>query len=160
MKHYPRLALIAALVLALLAVAGPARVAAQGTKSDSVVKFTTAADKPVDGKQVIKITMTVDKDWHAYANPAGTDDAVVGSQTKVTVEGKKPEEVQVEYPKGKEVKDPTIGTFYTYEGTVVIKATVPRGKDETGPLKVKVKFVCCNDKGSCLLPATVELSVP
>jgi thiol:disulfide interchange protein len=158
-KQFPRPVVIAAVVLALLAGARPAP--AQGTKSDSKVKFTTTADKPgADGKQVVTITMAIEKDWHAYANPVGNDD-YVPSQTKVTVEGKtKPEELQVEYPKGKLIVDKMLGDFYVYEGTVVIKATVARAKDETGPLKFKVKFMTCNDKGMCLLPATVELSVP
>jgi DsbC/DsbD-like thiol-disulfide interchange protein len=159
MKQFPRLAVIAAVVLALLAAARPAP--AQGTKSDSKVKFTTTADKPgPDGKQVVKITMTIEDGWHAYANPVGNDD-FTGSQTKVTVEGKtKPEELQVDYPKGTLTKDKTVGDFFVYEGTVVIKATVARAKDETSPLKFKVKFMTCNDKGMCLLPTTVELSVP
>jgi DsbC/DsbD-like thiol-disulfide interchange protein len=162
MKQYPRLVITAAVVLALLAVARPAPVAAQGTKSDSVVKLTAEADKPgADGKQVVKITMTVDDGWHTYANALPEDFPAI--PTKVTVQGKtKPEELQVEYPKGKLTVDKTLGDFHVYEGTVVIKATVTRAKDETGPLKVKVKFVACksSDKGNCLPPATVELSVP
>ena len=43
--------------------------------SDSVVKATAVADKPgPDGKQTVTLTLAIDKGWHLYANPVGTDD--------------------------------------------------------------------------------------
>ena len=45
------------------------------------------------------------------------------------------------------------------EGEVVIKAMVERAKGDTGPLEVSVKLQACNES-TCLLPATIKLSVP
>src|SRR5262249_33401290 len=53
--------------------------AAQGgaKRSDSVVKVTAKAEpeKPgADGKQVVIVTLIIDKGWHLYANPVGPED--------------------------------------------------------------------------------------
>jgi hypothetical protein len=48
-----------------------------------------------------------------------------------------------------------------YEKKVIIKATLPRARNDTGPLKVKVRFRAFNDKVSrCLTGAVVERDVP
>jgi hypothetical protein len=135
--------------------------AAQGKKSDSVVKVEAAADKPVDGKQVVTITLTVDKPYHLYANPIGNDDDLFKNlSTVVTIDGKtKPEDVKVEYPAGVLIKDKTLGEYKVWENKVVIKATVQRAKGDTGPLEVTVKLQACDEK-TCLLPATVKREVP
>jgi DsbC/DsbD-like thiol-disulfide interchange protein len=153
-----RPAIITAAVLGLAAGVGRVEVAGQGTgarRSDSVVKATATADKPgADGKQVITISIKIDDGWHIYANPAQNEAAY---PTKVTVEGKKAEDVQIDYPKGRQLTQ--MGeTYYAYEGEAAIKATVNRGKDDA-PLKLKVKLQACDEK-KCLLPATVELTVP
>jgi DsbC/DsbD-like thiol-disulfide interchange protein len=159
-----RPAIIAAAVLGLVAGVVRVEVAGQGTgakRSDSVVKATATADKPgADGKQVVTINLKIDDGWHIYANPQQIESVY---PTKVTVEGKKAEDVQIEYPKGRLVKDPD-GNYSVYEGDVAIKTTVTRVKDDS-PLKLKVKLQACTEpqgttKGKCLLPATVELMVP
>jgi hypothetical protein len=137
--------------------------AAQGggaKRSDSVVKVVAKADKPgADGKQVVTVTMKVESGWHIYANPVGNENQE-SSATTLTVEGAgKPRNVRVDYPPGKLVKDPLVGNYSIYEGEVTIKATVQRASGDKGPLDVKVKFQSCSDK-TCLLPATVRLSVP
>ena len=158
-----RHAIITAAVLGLVAGVVRVEVAGQGTgakRSDSVVKATAAADKPgPDGKQVVNIALKIDEGWHIYANPVGND---VATPTKVTVEGKKAEEVQIDYPKGKLIKDAD-EQYQAYQGDVTIKVTVNRGKEDA-PLKVKVRLQACTDPspgktGRCLLPATVELTV-
>jgi hypothetical protein len=132
---------------------------ADGAKSDSVIKVTAKTDKPdSEGKQVITITLAIDKDYHAYANPIGAKD-FPGVATQVAVKGdNKPQKVMVEYPKGKLVKDSTVGNHFIYENKAVIKATVVRAKGETGPLEVAVKIQACTDK-TCLEPSTVKLTV-
>jgi hypothetical protein len=129
-------------------------------RSDAVVKATAVADKTAaDGKQTIKLTLVIDRDWHVYANPVGNE-GLESAQTTVAVAGKaKPNSVKVEYPKGKVVKDQIVGDYNVYEGTVEIKAVVERAAGDTGPLEVTVKLQACNEK-TCLLPATVKLSVP
>jgi len=132
-----------------------------GKNSESVVKVTAKADKPdADGKQIVTITMNVDKDWHTYANPPGLED-LENSQTVVEISAKtKPESVKLDYPKGKVRKDEVVGDYRIYEGKVEIKATVQRAKGDAGPLEVKVKFQACSDvTKTCLLPATVKLNV-
>jgi uncharacterized protein YyaL (SSP411 family) len=127
--------------------------------SDSVVKATASAEKPVGGKQTLKIALAIDKDWHLYANPVGNPD-LEPNQTSVAVGGKvKPKNVTVEYPKGKLVKDPLVGDYHVYDGKIEIAAVVERAAGDTGPLEVAVKVQACNDK-TCLLPATVKLTVP
>jgi hypothetical protein len=147
---------VAAVVLALAALAGTAR--AQLKKSDTVVKAEAKAD-PVgaDGKQLVTITLTIDKGWHLYANPVGNAD-LADSQTAVSVSSKnKLQDVKVEYPEGKLVKDKVVGDYKTYEGKVTIKATVSRAKGDTEPLEVAVKVQACSES-QCLLPATVNLT--
>lgn len=135
-------------------------VEAGSKKSDSEVKLSAKATKPDDsGKQVVTVTMDINKGWHAYANPVGNPD-LRSSQTVVTVTGKeKLEAVKIAYPEGKVVNDKLVGNYRTYEGKVDIQATVQRARGDTGPLEVSVKFMVCHDKGVCLLPATVKLMV-
>jgi uncharacterized protein YyaL (SSP411 family) len=129
-------------------------------KSDSLVKAKAEAEKiGADGKQTIKITLTVEKGWHIYANPVGNPDQE-SAATTVTITGKvNPKDVKIDYPKGKLVKDMLVGNYIVYEGEVVIKAVVERAKGDTGPLHVSVKLQACNES-TCLLPATIKLSVP
>jgi hypothetical protein len=157
-------AVFSRLVPALLLGAGLVTLAdsarAQGPKkSEDLVKITATADKPdADGKQIVTLKLDVEKSWHLYANPVGQED-LLSSQTVVSSAGKgKPEVVKVEYPPGKEIKDPTIGTYKVYEDAVTIKAHVRRAKDDNGPTEVKVKFQACNDK-RCLLPSSVIVKV-
>jgi DsbC/DsbD-like thiol-disulfide interchange protein len=162
MRHTIGRSVVVAALVGLLMCAARSEVAGQGAggkRSDSVVKTAVSADKPgADGKQVITVKLAVDNGWHIYANPIGED---VGIPTKITVEGKKPEEVQVDYPKGQAVQDPQVGTYSIYEDEVAIRVTVARSSGDS-PLKVKVKFQSCKtgSGGKCLAPATVELAVP
>jgi hypothetical protein len=128
--------------------------------SESVVKVTARADKPgADGKQVVTVTLAVDKDWDLYANPVGPKD-YEKAQTTVTVEGKKADEVQIDYPKGEVITDPLGEKLAVYRGEVAIKAAVRRASGDP-PLKLKVAFMASSDKkGVCLIPSTVELTVP
>jgi DsbC/DsbD-like thiol-disulfide interchange protein len=160
MRHGIGRPIMVAALVGLLVCAGRGDVAGQGTgkRSDSVVKVGVVADKPgADGKQVITVTLAVEDGWHAYANPVGNDD--IGKPTTITVEGKKPEDVQIDYPKGRLVQDAVTGNYAVYEGEVPIKVTVRRTAGDS-PLKLKVKFEACDVKSKCLPPATVEESVP
>ena len=129
-------------------------------KSDAVVKVTATADKPdADGKQVVSVLLVHESGWHSYANPVGHED-LASVQTTVTIAGKnKFDDVKVDYPPGKLIKDKLVGDYKVFEDKVTIKATVRRAKEDTGPLEVNVKFQACSDK-SCLLGATVKLTVP
>jgi hypothetical protein len=146
------------LMVALAGLAGEA--AGQGKKSDSVVKVAATADKPdADGKQVLTVTFAMEGKWHIYANPVDND-MLTSAQTVISVAGKeKPRDVKVDYPPGKLVKDKVVGDYKVYEDKVAIKANVHRAKGDTGPLELTVKFMACDDK-TCLLPATVKLTVP
>jgi DsbC/DsbD-like thiol-disulfide interchange protein len=132
---------------------------AAGKKSDSEVKTTAKAGKiGEDGTQVVTVTLTINKGWHIYANPVDNKDQE-DAQTVVTISGKtKPEDVKVEYPAGKLIKDKLVGDYRIYEDKVEIKATVKRAKGDTGPLEATVKFQACNDK-TCLQGAKVTVPV-
>src|SRR5207244_2341203 len=95
---------IAALALAFAALAGAAH--AQLKKSDTVVKAEAKADKiGADGTQVVTITLTIDKGWHLYANPVGNADLSDNQTTATLSSTNKLQDVKVEYPEGKLVKD-------------------------------------------------------
>jgi uncharacterized protein YyaL (SSP411 family) len=136
----------------------PAAAQGGGTGSDSKVKVTATAGKlDADGKQVVTVTIRIEEGWHLYANPVPAD--FPGIPTTVTIEGKtKPQEVEVDYPPGKRIKDAAFGDYNVYEDKVVIKATVRRAKGDSGPLEARVKVQTCNDK-KCLAPATVKVAV-
>lgn len=129
-------------------------------RSDAVVKAKATAAKPsADGKQSVTITLVIDKGWHIYANPVGNE-SQEESQTTVTVTSKtKPKNVKIEYPKSKVVNDVLVGNYNVYEGTIEIKAAVERAAGDSSPLEIRVKLQACDDK-SCLLPATIKLTVP
>jgi DsbC/DsbD-like thiol-disulfide interchange protein len=148
---------LTALAAGLVLVAGQPAVA-QGKKSDSVVKAKATAGKlDSAGKQVVTIVLEVAPGFHIYANPVGNEDFVT-TQTTVTVTGKT-KSVKVDYPKGELKSDKVVGDYKIYKDKVTIKATVERGKDDSGPLSVAIKLQAC-DKSRCLLPATIKLSVP
>jgi uncharacterized protein len=150
-----------ALLVGLLACAANAQDKKKVKDSTDVVKATAKADKPnADSKQIVTVTLAIDRDWHTYANPVGLDD-LQNAETVVEISGKnKPLSVKIDYPKGKLQKDEVVGDYSIYEGKVEIKATVQRDKGDSGPLEVKVRFQACSDVSkTCLIPATVKLSV-
>jgi hypothetical protein len=158
MRHRQFIALTA---LALgLALAGGDTVSAQGKKSDKAVKASARADKPGDdGKQVVTITLEIDKEYKIYANPVGNE-MLTDAQTTVSITGKeKLASVKVDYPAGELVKDKTVGDYMVYKGKTTIKAVVQRAKGDTGPLNVAIALQACTEK-SCLLPATIKVNVP
>jgi len=154
MRSIVCLTLTAGLVLAALDSQG------QGLKkSDSVVKVTASAGKPgADGKQVVSIQLAHEPGWHTYANPVGLDE-LANAATTVTFAKLKPEDVKVEYPAGKLVKDKIVGDYKVWEDKVTIKAVVQRAQGDTAPLDLAVKIQACTNK-ECLIPATVKLTVP
>jgi uncharacterized protein YyaL (SSP411 family) len=143
----------------------PPKAAAAGpAKTDSKVKLAVKADKPdADGKQVLKVTLTMDEGWHVYANPVGLEE-FASVQTVIAVNAKvKPQEVKVAYPKGEVVMDALVGDYAIYKDKVEIPVTVVRARGDTGPLEVSVKFqACCHIKGKekCLPKAEIKQTVP
>jgi uncharacterized protein YyaL (SSP411 family) len=133
----------------------------KGRNSDGKVRVaaTVSPEKPGDdGKQVVTLTLKIDKGWHLYKNPVPQNFPGLPVTVTVTAQAK-PEEVKVTYPEGKEVKDATVGDHQVYEGEAVIKATVRRAKGDTSPLEVSVKVQACSDK-NCLNPGTIKLTLP
>ncbi len=110
-------------------------------------------EAPKDGKRTFTLTLTTEAPWHLYANPAGAD-TLVESQTEVTVYvGGKKVEAKVEYPKGKEITDATVGKYAVFEGAVTIKGTFPATE---GEVEVRVKLSACKE-GLCLPASTLKL---
>src|SRR5947209_5802450 len=104
LSHCYRRMLVAGLVLMLSAGL------AQAKKSDEVVKATARADKPdAQGKQTVTLNLTIEGNYHIYANPVGNED-LASSQTTVKVNAAvKPASVKVDYPEGKVIRDKTLG---------------------------------------------------
>lgn len=131
-------------------------------RSDSEVKITAEATKPDEaGKQVITLTLNVNKDWYIYANPI-MNKTFEPNQTAVRVTaGKKEVDAKLEFPAGitKKTGDES---YSIWKGKVTIRAHVTRPADVTGPLDVSVRISACKDGegGICLLQATVKLTVP
>jgi DsbC/DsbD-like thiol-disulfide interchange protein len=146
----------AVLVACVVGLAGASAVGAPPKNSEDNVKFTVKADKPVDGKQVVTLTLQVEKGWHLYANPVGNA-GLTSAQTTVTFSADgKAVPAKIEYPEGKLEKDDVVGDYKVYEGTVTIKATIDR--PATGAVQAEIALQCCNDK-TCLLPSKVKLKV-
>ena len=119
------------------------------------------ASKIENEKQVVTLTLIIEKEWHIYANPIGQEN--LATATEVTINGKtNPQTVKISYPRGKLEKNHVVGDHYIYEGKVVIKADVQRVKGDTGPLKATIKLQACSsgESGTCLSPATVEVNIP
>jgi DsbC/DsbD-like thiol-disulfide interchange protein len=148
-------ALVPALIV-VLALAVPA--GAAPLKSDSVVKATAAAGKPgPDGKQTVTVTLAIDKGWHIYANPVGNADlTAVQTAVKAKAAGAL-DNVSVDYPAGKKVKDSVVGDYLTYEDSAVITVTVTRAKGDDSPLELTVKVQACNES-TCLLPGEIKVT--
>src|SRR5437588_679821 len=146
--------------LTLVAIATDLNAQTGAKKSDAVVKVTASADRPdAEGKQLVTISLAIDKGWHTYANPVGLSD-LADVQTTVAITAKtKPDAVKVAYPAGKQIKDKIVGDYNVYEDKAVIKAVVQRPKGDANPPEVTVKLQACSDQ-KCLLPATVKLTVP
>ena len=134
---------------------------AGGTKSDSEVKVSASVTKPdAAGKQALTITLVHNKGWHSYANPVGNED-FDSNKTIVTVLAQgKPVDAKIDYPVGKVTKDKTVGDYKVYQDKVNIRATIQRARGDVSPLQVQVRIQACHEKGVCLLPATVKLTVP
>jgi uncharacterized protein YyaL (SSP411 family) len=128
-------------------------------KSEAVVKIEATATKPdADNRQTITVTIAIEKPWHLYANPVPED--FPGIPTSLTAESQgKSLDVKVDYPRGKLVKDKTLGNYHVYEDQVKIQASVQRSKDDVAPLTVIAKIQACSDK-QCLLPGTVKVKIP
>jgi DsbC/DsbD-like thiol-disulfide interchange protein len=146
---------VAVLITGLALTAGRA---AAPLKSDSVVKATAVAGKPdADGKQTVTLTLAIDKGWHLYANPVGQED-LASVQTTVKVKAKDAlENVKVDYPAGKKIKDTVIGDYVVYEDAATIKISVNRAKGDDSPLELTVKLQACSDS-TCLQPGEVKLT--
>jgi DsbC/DsbD-like thiol-disulfide interchange protein len=128
-------------------------------KSDAEVKVTARADKPdPSGKQVVTVTLTINKGWHVYANPVGLEDLAAAATVVTIVGANKLDDVKVTYPAGTVIKDKVLGDYKVYEDKVEIKAVVQRAKGDSGALEATAKFQACNDK-MCLPAATVKVPV-
>jgi DsbC/DsbD-like thiol-disulfide interchange protein len=119
----------------------------QGKRSDAVVKVAAKSSTPdSDGKQIVTVTLTIEKGWHIIANPPG-DDELKTYQTVVSVTAKqKLKDVKIEYPRGKKVTCNRLKVVYrVYDDTVKIKAVVYRCKGDTGPLEASVTMQAFTD---------------
>ena len=117
---------------------------AQTEKPPQPVQVSAQLGKPdAEGRQVLTVTITIEKGWHIYANPAGATGPI---PTTIRVETATPlREVQVAYPPGK-AKTQAGETFRVYENTVVIpvriQRTVVNGQPDTSPLTVTIRYHC------------------
>jgi DsbC/DsbD-like thiol-disulfide interchange protein len=130
---------------------------AGGQKEPDHVKVSATATRPDgEGRQVVTVTLEIDKDWHTYANPVKNDD-LDGARTRVKVSSAKDlQAASVAYPPGKLHKYGK-DTMLIYEGKVEIRATIQRAAGDTGPLDVVVDYMVC-DVSKCI-PGKVQLQI-
>lgn len=147
--------LAAGLTLAIVMAASRGTAVENGKGSCTVVKTSVRASKiDAAGKQMVLITLMVDKGWHIYANPVNHRD-FASSQTLVSINGPYRPVVRIQYPAGKEHVD-NLGRYWVYEDTVNIQAEVTRSRGDTGPLEVQVRFNACNAQRRVCLPEGTE----
>lgn len=148
-------------ILALVLAVGSELGFAGLKKSDSEVKIAASSTRPdASGRQTVTLQLAINKGWHLYANPI-RNDQFTSLETKVSITSQgKPVEAKVSYPAGKRHQDKIVGDYMVYENKIAIQADVQRGAGDNGPLEVSIRFNACNDKGQCLQPATVKVSVP
>ena len=121
--------------------------------SADTVTAKLALPAPTDGLRTFTLTLTVAEPWHLYANPVGPE-VLAASRTEVSVyvDGKKVE-AKVQYPKGKEVADATVGKYCVYDGTTTLTGTFPA---TAGTVEVRVSLSACKE-GLCLPPSVLKL---
>lgn len=147
--------------VSLLALTLPLSFAGGLKRSDAEVKVTAAASRPdASGKQTVNIQLVINKGWHVYANPIDNDQfTTLQTQVAITAQGK-PADAKVVYPQGVLHQDKVVGDYKVYENKVNILAAVQRAAGDASPLEISVRFNACNNKGQCLPPGTVKLTVP
>lgn len=131
-----------------------------GMKSDSQVKAAIEASKPdAEGKQVITITLDVNKGWYIYANPIDNKDFLPNQTNLRVLAGKKEVEAKFDFPPG---VTKTVGkeSYKVWKDKITIKAHVVRPAD-VKEMEIHVRLSSCSEAEMiCLIPATVRLKVP
>jgi len=123
-------------------------------KTENVVKVTAKADKAAsDGTQTVTITVKIDSPFHIYANPVGNSD-FESAATTLTFTGA--DAVKIEYPKGKTIKDKTLGDYNVLEGEIKITAKIKPKAGAT--VESSIKCQACDDN-KCLLSSTIKTKV-
>lgn len=136
----------------------PAISADKATRTDEIASLAIISTLPgADGKQTITVTITIDRPWHIYAHDAGSQNSA-RSSVVFRCNGKELP-ATIDYPAGKKIVDAKQGDYFTYEGSIAIKAVVDRPKD--GELEVVVKLRACTEGADsrCLLPASLKGTV-
>lgn len=133
---------------------------AAGRKADAEVKVAANATKIDEaGKQTVTITLTIEKDWHIYANPI-RNETLLSAQTDVKISAKEKVLAKVIYPAGKFHKDKIVGDYHSYEDKVAVKAEVQRTAGDASPLEIQIRFVVCNEKTQTCKPGNLKVVVP
>lgn len=149
---------MAALGILSVAFVVNALVHAGETGSATKVKVSARSGKiDSEGKQVVILTMKIDKAWHIYANPT-QHETYESARTVVKVAaGARPIEAKVSYPAGKLHVDGE-DRFMTYMDSVDIPVQIQRTASD-GPVEISVRFVACDDK-KCLTASTAKFTLP
>jgi Flp pilus assembly protein CpaB len=152
-------------IMVVLILTGAARglCAEAGGKSDTKVKATATATTPdKDGKQIVTVTLDIEKGWYIYANPVGLK-GQEDNQTVVAFAAKEKVTAAVKYPEGV-VKTTTDEKkqevrYRAYVGQVVLQAQLQRTAGDKSPLQISIDVNACSSN-TCLLPGVVKLTVP
>ena len=150
-------------VLSLFILAFASIIAQEGAgTSDPHVKVSAVGTEPdKSGKQIVTITLLLDKGWQCWANPCGVEmEGMKSLETEVSFASKiKPIFAKIAYPAGT-VIDSVIGKYNVYEQKVEINAVVWRAKDDPGPLEACVRYTSKHEiTGHCQIPRTVKVFV-
>jgi hypothetical protein len=144
------------LALAALAIGFAVQTGTAGGKLNPVKVEASAIKVGKDGQATVTVKLTIDKNWHIYANPVEHEDLTEAQTSVIVKTAGSLIPAKVKYPAGTVHTEKGVGSFKIYEGNITIQADVPSGN---GPLDVSVKFQACDAK-QCLLPKTVKINLP
>lgn len=148
-------------VLGAMACAGLALLAHAATglgDSATKVKATAAASKiGADGNQTVRITLTIDKGWHIYANPVGHED-YEPNHTIVDFSAKGKVKATVKFPQGDVKIADDKKKYHVYADKVVLESQVQRTAGDDSPLQLAITVNAC-DSRRCLDKGVVKLTV-
>ena len=109
------------------------------------------------GECDVSLTLTIQKGWHLYANPAGNE--VVKPTVLALAPNSLAQLVEVRYPPGESKTLASSGAeeVSLYEGEVILTARVRLDKDTPADtLTFQLRYQACNDR-ACLAPTTLKV---
>ncbi|MGE3807802.1 MAG: protein-disulfide reductase DsbD N-terminal domain-containing protein [Gemmataceae bacterium] len=130
------------------------------TGTAQLVRAQATANAPDrGGRQMVRVVVDIQPDWHIYANAIGNN-TLRGAETKLVLSAPRGlRDQRITYPPGRRIRDPKQGDYNVYEGQAVIEAVVFRQPGDATPLEAELRFqVCSKSQGRCV-PGRIRLKL-